>query len=132
MSVNTFADPPGQIENGSGQHDDRAEHDDADDLGVDVGDRLARRHAPHRHRGETGNRRQLGQVEDLEAGNLILRPEEQQRREREHPEVVPVVALADARRRPVAPTRAPALARRRGALLRGPPPPAVRRATIRC
>ena len=96
MSVNTWADPPGQIENGTVKDDDGAEHDDPDDFHVDVGDRETRRHAADRHRGETGNRGELGQVEDFKAGNLILRTEEQQRREGQHPQVVPVVAFPDA------------------------------------
>ena len=68
MSLNTCAEPPGQIENGSVSTMIAPSDDDADDLGVGVGDRLAGRHAAHRHRGEAGDRRQLGEVQHLQAG----------------------------------------------------------------
>src|SRR5205823_13731812 len=56
--------------------------------------RSSRRQTADRHRREAGDRRELGQMQHLEARNLILRAEEEERREGEHPEVIPVVAFA--------------------------------------
>ena len=67
MSLNTCIEPPGQIENGIVSTMIAAERDDADDLGVDLRDGLAGRHPAHGHRGEAGDRGQLGQVEHLRA-----------------------------------------------------------------
>ena len=116
MSLNTVSEPPGQIENGIVSRRIAAERDDADDLGVDVGDGLPRRQAAHRHRGEPADGRQFGEMQRAEAGDVVLGPEEEQRGEREHPEVVPVVALAHRGDRAASRARtatAPALRRRR-------------------